>query len=258
LQRVSAAYVSLRGALSDQLREVNYCRERLHEMKRRLDEAPKEHVSLSGTMLTRALLPEGCRTLAESVEALRRRFSPDDLNELDRRAQNLITQDFSSLVQVCLGSANRLKELERCLMRLATDFVGTRIGNAEVADIYLAQYEKPDQARDDLASMFTEAAPRLSPGRQQGSEICILAAPNSPAGGKLRQLAQQAVPDFDLCEAESTDDIVFYRERFQMLLSELEQLGPLGYEAYRQVGMVESFTPHSRTDVPQWRAAAVN
>jgi serine/threonine protein kinase len=257
LQRVSFAYVSLRGALSDQLREVNYCRERLHEMKRRLDEAPKEQVSLSGTMLTRALLPEGCRTLAESVEALRRRFSPEDINDLDKRIQNIITQDFSGLVQVCLGSANRLKELERSMMRLATEFVGSRIGIAEVADIYMAQYEKDDQIRDDLESMFNEAAPRLSPSRQQSSEIAILAAPSNPAGGKLRRLAQQAVPDTDLGEAESTDDIVFYRERFQMVLSDLEQLGPLGYEAYRQVGTVESFTPHSRTDVSQWRAASV-
>ncbi len=257
LQRVSAAYVSLRGALSDQLREVNYCRERLHEMRRRLDEAPKEHVSLSGTMLTRALLPEGCRTLAESVEALRRRFTTEDINDLDKSVQNVISQDFSSLVQVCLGSANRLKELERSMMRLAMDCVGTRIGNAEVADIYLAQYEKDDQVRDDLASMFTEATPRLGEARQ-GSEIAVLAAPASPAGGKVRRLAQQAVPDTELGESESTDDIVFYRERFQMLLSELEQLGPLGYEAYRQVGMVDSFTPHSRTDVTQWRAAGAN
>jgi eukaryotic-like serine/threonine-protein kinase len=258
LQRVSAAYVSLRGALSDQHREVNYCRERLHAIKRRLDEAPNEHVSLSGTMLTRALLPEGCRTLAESVEALRRRFTTEDINELDKRVQNVISKDFSSLVEVCLGSANRLKELERSMMRLAMECVGTRIGNAEVAEIYLAQYDTDDQVRDDLASMFAEAAPHLNPSRQPGSEIAILAAPPGRAGGKVRRLAQQAVPDSDLGEAESTDDIVFYRERFQMLLSELEQLGPLGYEAYRQVGMVESFTPHSRTDVPQWRAAATN
>ncbi len=258
LQRVFFAYVSLRGALSDQLREVNYCRERLLEMKRKLDNAPTEHAFLTETMLTRALLPDGCRTVAESVEAIRQRLSTEDINELDRRVQLLINQDFSSLAQVCLGSANRLKELERAMMRLAMEFVGGRIGNSQVADIYLGQYQKDDQIREDLVNMFAEAAAKLGTSRQQGSEIAILAAPTNAAGHRLRHLAQGALPDADLAEAESTDDIVFYRERFQLSLSELEQLGPLGYEAYRQVGMVDQFTPHCRTDIVQWRAASIN
>lgn len=258
LQRVFAAYVSLRGTLSDQLREVNYCRERLLDMKRKLIESPMENASISTTMLTRALLPEGCRTLAESVESIRARLSNEDLNELDRRVQQLINQDFSSLVQVCLGSANRLKELEKSMLRLAGEFVSGRIGNTQVADIYLAQYQSDEQVREDLGNMFAEAAPKLCSPRQQSSEIAILATPANPSGGKIRRLAQQTVPDADLAEADSSDDIVFYRERFQMLLSELEQLGPLGYEAYRQVGMVDHFTPHSRTDIAQWRAASMN
>ena len=258
LQRVFAGYVSLRGALSDQLREVNYCRERLLEMKRKLDDVHPEHTSLMETMLTRALLPDGCRTVAESVESIRKKFTQEDINDLDRRVQQLINQDFSSLVQVCLGSANRLKELERAMVRLAEEFVAGRVGNSQVADIYLAQYEKDDQVREDLVNMFAEAAPKLAGTRQQSSEIAIFAVPLSPSGGKLRRLAQSALPDADLAEADSSDDIVFYRERFQLAISELEQLGPLGYEAYRQVGMVEHFTPHSRTDVVQWRAASVN
>jgi hypothetical protein len=258
LQRVFSAYVSLRGALSDQLREVNYCRERLLEMKRKLIDIPVETASSTATMLTRALLPEGCRTLAESVEAIRARLTNEDINDLDRRVQHLITSDFSSLVQVCLGSSNRLKELEKAMLRLASEFIGGRIGNTQVADIYLAQYQTEEQVREDLGNMFAEAAPKLCSPRQQSSEITILSTPDTQSGGKLRQLAQQAVPDSDLVEADSSDDIVFYRERFQMLLSELEQLGPLGYEAYRQVGMVDHFTPHSRTDIAQWRAASVN
>jgi hypothetical protein len=258
LQRVFFAYVSLRGALSDQLREVNYCRERLLEMRRKLDEVPVENLSLTETMHTRVLLPDGCRSLAESVEAIRQRFDAADINDLDRRVQLLINQDFSSLVQVCLGSANRLKELERAMLRLAAEFVGGRIGNTQVSDVYLTQYEKDDQIREDLINMFAEAAPNLCASRQQSSEIAILAAPMNASGQKVRHLAQGALPDADLAEADSSEDIVFYRERFQLPISELEQLGPLGYEAYRQVGMVEHFTPHSRTDIAQWRAASVH
>src|SRR5258708_34508777 len=101
-------------------------------MKRKLIEIPVETTSGTATMLTRALLPEGCRTLAESVEAIRSRINNEDLNELDRRVQQLINQDFSSLVQVCLGSANRLKELEKAMLRLAGEFVGGHIGTTQV------------------------------------------------------------------------------------------------------------------------------
>jgi eukaryotic-like serine/threonine-protein kinase len=258
LQRVGAAYVSMRGWLSDQMREMNYCRDRLVEMKRVFHDVPTETQLLTDTVLVRALFPEGCRTLSDTVETLRTRFTAEHLRELDERMQQTIQEDFTALVQVCLGSTNRLKELERAMERRATEFVVAHVPDARIADIYLAQYEKEEQVGQDLANMFAEAAPKLAGPRPQGSEIAILALPPGQASDKIRYQAQRAIPDADLVEALSGDDIVFYRELFQMPLSELDQLGPLGYEAYRQVGTVEHFTPHSRTDIVQWRAASVS
>jgi hypothetical protein len=50
-------------------------------------------------------------------------------------------------------------------------------------------------------------------------------------------------------------DIVFYREVPYLMLSDLDQVGPLGYEAYRQIVSLKNFTPHSRIDINEWRAA---
>lgn len=55
--------------------------------------------------------------------------------------------------------------------------------------------------------------------------------------------------------ATVADDIIFYREVSCLRLADLEQLGPLGYEAYRQIIMLKNFTPHSRIDINEWRAA---
>jgi hypothetical protein len=188
---------------------------------------------------------------------VRQRFTAEDVRELDRRIQTRIKEDFTGLLVLCLGPVNRLKELEQALNRLAIDFVSQRLTNTKVAENYLAQYEKDDQVRDDLANMYAEAAPRLSGPRPQATEITVLAAPDGQAGSKIRLQARRAVADADLIETVSDDDIVFYRERTQMILGELDQLGPLAYEAYQQVGLVDHFTPHSRTDIAQWRAASV-
>src|SRR5262249_31951490 len=78
LRQVTALYVSMRGQLSDQIREVGYCRQRLAELLDQLaeDAAPKsapgktagrrpaaEAVPSGG----RCLFPEGCQDLEESV-----------------------------------------------------------------------------------------------------------------------------------------------------------------------------------------------
>ena len=42
---------------------------------------------------------------------------------------------------------------------------------------------------------------------------------------------------------------MMYRERLNLALSDLPQLGPLAQDAYRQMSAAEHFTPHCRCDV---------
>jgi hypothetical protein len=76
-----------------------------------------------------------------------------------------------------------------------------------------------------------------------------------PAGqeDQCRTLAVQAAPDVQVIAGASGDDLLFYRERIQSSLASLEQLGPLGEEAYQQMLTANHFTPHSRTDISEWR-----
>jgi serine/threonine protein kinase len=257
LQRVIAIYVSLRGHLSDQLREINFCRDRLGHLARTFADQTRERNCGEHSAPGRFLLPDGSRTLEEAVKQTVAGITPDDLHELDGKVQQVIRRQFSALVHVCMTSANLLRSVEVAMQREAENFVGARLPRTTVVDLYLEQQGSDEEIQGDVLSIFDEAAPILSDKRQAGSpQICILASPPGEAGERFRESAQQAVPDHELILIDSAEDMVMYREFPQVPLAGLEQLGPLAYEAYCQVNSVENVTPHSRSDIQEWRAAA--
>ncbi len=257
LQRVAGVYVSLRGHLSDQLREINFCRARLGELRNNFGDGAGGEESGEGLAPSRNLYPAGCQTMNEAVQQLVQGVAPEELQNLDAKMQNLIQQQFTALVYVCLTSSNLLANLEAAMLKEAFLFAAERLAGANVAEMYLKQHGNEAQARQDLAAVFAQAAPGFAvKGVAAQSEISILAAPSGPAGERFRQLARQAVRDVDFVNATSQDDILFYRELPQLPVAQLEQLGPLAYEAYRQMISGEHFIAHNRTDIHEWRAAA--
>ena len=69
LQRVNTLYVSLRGQLSDQLREVDFCRARLGELVTTFEDPREAARRADGPTAGRCPLPEGCKSLDEAVRA---------------------------------------------------------------------------------------------------------------------------------------------------------------------------------------------
>src|SRR5262249_29447675 len=83
----------------------------------------------------------------------------------------------------------------------------------------------------------------------QAAELCVLCSPSGPAGERLQALAAEATPEVEWQSAPGDEDILLYRERANLPLSELLQLGALAQDAYRQMSNAEHFTPHCRSDV---------
>jgi hypothetical protein len=101
-----------------------------------------------------------------------------------------------------------------------------------------------------MEGFYGEAAPELVPRRAlKSTELCVLATPPGPDGDRFRELAREGLANVEFHAAPSNDDILLYRELSYLPLQELEQLGPAGQEAYRQMIAMESFTPHSRCDI---------
>ncbi len=255
MQQASAAFLSLRGHLSDELREINFCRVRLAELQRML-EAPGDDPHAE-PRAGRLVLPAGCKDLSHAVDDFLARVGPEPLAELDERIQAVIHRDFVALVHVCLASANLLRNVEAAMTTTAQAFAGELLPETNAAELFLAQHADEETAKDEAAVCYNEAHPEVAPGKTSPtSEICVLAAPPGPAGDRFRELARSALPDVEFTPAASEDDILFYREISHLPLAELEQLGPLGQDAYRQD---QSRPPRTsrRTPAPTWTSAPI-
>lgn len=251
LRRMTAIYVSLRGQLSDQLREVNFCRQRLGELLEDFNES--SHSRSFDPAPGMCLLPAGCRNVDQAIQQVLNSLTPADVHDLDLQIQDIIEQQFTSLKNICLASQNLLKPLEQVMQQQAEAFAGSRMVGTNVVEMFLSQHPGEENALRDISTGFEDAAPELA-GAQAGkeTEIRILALPPGAASEQFRSLVQRALPNVPLTHTDSADDIVFYREVPQFNPAELKLLGSAGRDAYRQMNSSEAFPPHSRTDITEW------
>jgi serine/threonine protein kinase len=251
LRQAGNVFLTLRGHLVDEMREINFCRIRLGELLRMLEET----VEAAGSSPEKAivgkhLFPSGCKDLKEAIEAVENRLGPDALNDLDARMEAMLRKQFTALVNVCLTNANVLKNVELAMLQTAETFLGEILGDLNVAEMFLEQHAGPRQAQDEISGFFDESAPELpSDGRRDGAELCALATPSGPAGDRFRDLTAEVLPEVEWHHAPGDEDILLYRELSNLPLVDLPQLGPVGQDAYRQMIATEHFTPHCRCDV---------
>src|SRR5262249_48156587 len=116
LSHLTAAFVSLRGHLSDELREVNFCRVRLTELLRLLEERPPDEAQLGSVSkevgrapgesengLRRVLFVSGCRDFADATEMTLEGFDEERMLELDAEMEQMLRGQFTALVHVCMA-----------------------------------------------------------------------------------------------------------------------------------------------------------
>lgn len=261
LQYLSAAFVGLRGHLSDELREVNFCRVRLTELLRLLEEPTPAEAPLASSSrsprdggIGRKLFLSGCKDLHEAVELYLNGITPEHLLELDVRIEDMLRRNFTALVHVCLTSANILKDVYASMLTVARDYAAEHLPPTSVTDLFFEQFTDPQEAESEISNCFDEACPEILPSRSghalsRTSELCLIATPDDLSSEQFKQLVQSALPETEIQFASSPDDILFFRERNNIAISDLEHMGPLAHDAYMQMSSTENFTPHTRTDI---------
>jgi hypothetical protein len=185
------------------------------------------------------------------VQATVKSIFADDLTELDRQVQAMVKKQFTALVHVCLTTANVTKNVAMAMRQVAEGFVNARLQQNDTAELFLNQFADEEAVTAEIASLYEEAMPeasaaRLATGR---AELCVFAAPATPSGQRLGQVARKALTDVEFVTAVTTDDVLLYREWSNLNLSDLEQVGTEAQDAYRQMIAAEHFTPHTRSDV---------
>jgi serine/threonine protein kinase len=253
LRQAGNVFLTLRGHLADEMREITFCRNRLGELLNELEDTSDSTQPKSSAV--KYLYPAGCKNLNAAVEHFEAQLNEDAQNELDTRMVAMFKKQFAALVNVCLASGNVWKKVGAAMRHTAEEFVAERLSAMDVAEMFLNQYPDNDEAAVALGDFFEEAAPELPPsvvtsGQEgQPTELCVLAVPPGSYGERLRSLAADALPDVELQTATGDEDVLVYRECVNLPLTELPQLGPLAMDAYRQMSNAEHFTPHCRCDV---------
>ncbi len=237
LMHVNRLYLSLRGHLSDQIREVGFCRQRLGELAG-LFAAPADDAAARARRRVSEsedfLLPAGCTKVEEAITILDKRIGPDELLAFDQRIQVIVEKEYRALVHVCMGTSHVVKNLAPLMMRDAEIFLQPLLQGASVADLFLKQNAGPGKdVREALLAAYDEAAPELGKPAA-GTEVCIVAVPNDEPGMELKKILGEALPGAHVVALDRSDEIVFYREQLQLTAADLEQLGPHAQEAYRQ------------------------
>lgn len=253
LFHVNRLYVSLRGFLSDQIREVEFCRTNLRELARTFA-APLAQGASASAAYEQYLLPVGCAKLDDAVAKLDKEIGPDKVAVFDQRIQELVRRQFHALVQVCTGPALVLKTLAPAMLNEGAAFLEPLLQGASVADLFVKQKGGTDEdPRNALLEAYDEAAPELS-RRSSPKELCVVVLPNDEQGETLRDALADVLPTAKVVACGRSDEIVFYREQLDITASDLEQFVPAALDAYRQREAQDPGALHCREDVVHWQA----
>lgn len=254
MRHVNQLYIGLRGRLSDQVREVGFCRQPLSELAGLLEDKP-DAGSMPLAHFEKLMLPPGCASIAATVGRLDAKLTRDDLLTFDGLIQPKIRQKYRALVDVCMGPPHLVRALGPMLLQEAESYLATRFAEQDASSDGWPQAATPAEDADALVAGFDEAAPEL--GHANASkEVVVVAIPKTAAGQQLKCTAQQDLTGAQWLEIERGDEIVFYRERQGIELAELAQCGSIAQEAYRQACATDPTLLHSRADITAWQPAA--
>jgi serine/threonine protein kinase len=266
LNLTSASFVTLRGHLADEMREINFCRVRLAELQRMLEEpgiVPRERKPAANPSASRAatmIFPSGCKDLLSAAEELMASVGPEAVQELDNRMEAMLKQQFTALVHVCLSEANVLGAVHRAMLDTAGTFVAGLIPPTDVAKMFLEQHPAEGEAEKEVGAYFDKAAPPVlaqqapnTKGTIKPVSLSVLVTPSGDATQRFREVTEEALAGVEIHMtsggSNSGDDVIIYREVSNLPLADLEHLGPAAWDAYAQMSNTDHFTPHSRMDV---------
>ncbi len=259
LSHLNRLYLGLRGHLSDQIREVGFCRQRLGELHRLLKPAPPpQHEPPRADR--RVLFPPGCLDLKEAVAQLSQTIDEEDLLRFDARVQHWVHNHYQALLQICMGASSLVKNLAPAMLQEADGFLSDRLQGTSVAEMYLARTRSEDALADnaladDLQRCFDEATPDV--GRiTHDNLITLVTLPNDEHGIALQRLVHKLCKDAKVVLSDRQDEMVFYHEIDHIQWKDVEQLGSIALESYLQRCAGDPSSVHSREDVFEWQIIA--
>jgi serine/threonine protein kinase len=252
LGHIQRLFVSLRGHLSDQIREVGFLRQRLRELAELVEHKSDANPAMR-TACEKLLLPPDCNHLDDAARRLDEQITPDDLRSLDTSLQEVIRRQYGALLNVCMGPANLVRNLAPVMVQEAQSLLAPRFQAANVAELWLQDKKDDNAISQGLAEAYDRA--RLELGKTPlTQQLAVASFPSVGAGEKLQRHAEKVLADATIVADERGDEIIIYRESGPIALQALDQYNAVAQEAYRQCNAADPSLLHTRTDVPAWIA----
>ena len=210
LTHLNRLYLSLRGHLSDQIREVGFCRQRLGELLGMLQPPAGAAVAKNAppNPAERVLFPPGCLAMSDALDQSSQEITPEDLVSFDERVQQWIVTNCRALLQVCMGSSTLVKNVAPAILQEAEAFLDGRLRQTSIAEMYLTRQRGEDELADaesigdDFEQCYEEAVPDL--GRlSELNEIAVACLPNDEQGREVRQILAKRFPDLRVLLTEA-------------------------------------------------------
>ncbi|MDW8223976.1 MAG: tubulin-like doman-containing protein [Gemmatales bacterium] len=240
-------YLSLRGRLSDQNKELAFCHCRLQELAHEFTQSCAQLASFSadaGYLYLRG------NNLPEAVEYALADLPTDLLTKLDQRIQERLHQEATSLQRLCTSTGNSLIQLRQLLLSEIESYLHELWPQYDIAQLLLVQEDAEKRLPALVRQLYESAEPgNKSFGVTAGRSFCLVALPGSAPGYELAQQVRTSLPDDAVYLMGDPQEICIYREYVGIRLEDLPPMSSEARHAYEQICSLEHFTPHSRTDI---------
>ncbi|AWM38459.1 Tubulin-like protein [Gemmata obscuriglobus] len=261
-------YRALRTKVDERVSELGYCRTRLDVLLATL-ECPIANLPVSSdtpvaamseealqqtlhpTNTLNVVLPSGETHLDRSARRVVKSMKPDDVLRLEIALQKLVLEPRGGLTALCLLNADMSRTLVAPIVEQTTAFLSellpvTDVTEVEVSTSRARKADLPTRIRD----YYARAVPPC--GSDAGAQSFVL-VPDSESGKAFAGLVKKAVPSALMIPVSgSATDLMFCRERTNLLPTELAELLAVCQPAYYQSLAAPQTAPHARFDVTEW------
>jgi serine/threonine protein kinase len=271
-------FAFLHGRLSDRLRDLTFCRQRLRHLQESLDSPAVDGDELTATRFgmeltpshsplpsaetfweairqsatAHVVLPDGEEDLERAAGRFLRRLTPDQWVELDQFLQDRVLAPLGGLHHACLSSGELTRNVAAPLIDQAAARLSEHLPIMDVAQVQLAAAASPQTTiAAQTRECFDNAAPLVG-GKDAANEQALLLVPASEAGKSYGESARQALPELKLVRVPGQADLMFCREHGYLTIEDLQRLLRSCRPAYEALSGVPHSSPHARCDIMDW------
>jgi eukaryotic-like serine/threonine-protein kinase len=270
-------FAALHGKLSERLRDMGFCRQRLRHLQEKLgaqadddntDSAPSgsglgsggsptpspesfwESIRRSATVAV--VLPNGVTDLDTAATHFATSLKPEQRTQLDQALQEGVLGPLGGLHAACSNASDPMRTFVMPLLDQAAAFLDQHLPITDVAQVEMDTARASGQNVSAQIREYLNRATPLIEGKGGNQQVGFVLIPATDAGKAYAELAQQAAPDLQQVRVPGQAHLMFCREQGYLSMDDLHRLMRPYRAAYEEAAVVPQASPHSRFDILDW------